>query len=98
MLDALERMDNHAAVECLDAIPGIGRWTAEYALLRGLGRLEVYPGDDVGARNRLARWLGRKAPLDYEGVAAVTRRWQPYAGVVYFHMLLAGLAESGALG
>lgn len=96
-LDILEHMDNSSAVELLDAIPGIGRWTAEYALLRGLGRLDMYPGDDVGARNRLARWLHRREPLDYEGVADVTRQWQPYAGVVYFHMLLAGLEESGLL-
>ncbi|MDE1822453.1 MAG: DNA-3-methyladenine glycosylase 2 family protein [Euryarchaeota archaeon] len=96
-LDALEHMDNRSVVELLDAIPGVGRWTAEYTLLRGLGRLDTYPGDDVGARNRLARWLGRRDPLDYEGVTAVTRRWQPFAGVVYFHMLLAGLSDSGVL-
>jgi hypothetical protein len=24
-------------------------------------------------------------------------RWQPYAGVVYFHLLLAGLTESGEM-
>ncbi len=25
------------------------------------------------------------------------RRWQPYAGLVYFHLLLAGLTESGEM-
>ncbi len=25
------------------------------------------------------------------------KRWQPYAGLVYFHLLLAGLAESGEM-
>jgi DNA-3-methyladenine glycosylase II len=76
---------------------GVGRWTAEYALLRGLGRLHVFPGDDVGARNNLARWLDCRASLDYEGVRAAVRHWQPYAGLVYFHLLLASLAERGTL-
>ena len=76
---------------------GVGRWTAEYVLLRGLAALDVFPGDDVGARNRLAKWQHRKEPLDYAGVARVTRRWQPYAGVVYFHMLSEGLSEAGSL-
>ena len=41
---------------------GVGRWTAEvHVLLRGLGRLQVFPGDDVGAQKSLARWLGRPA-------------------------------------
>jgi hypothetical protein len=35
--------------------------------------------------------------LDYEGVARVTRCWEPYAGMVYFPMLLERLSEAGAL-
>jgi DNA-3-methyladenine glycosylase II len=42
----------------LRALRGAGRWTAEYVLLRGFGRLHAFPGDDVGARNNLQRWLG----------------------------------------
>ena len=76
---------------------GVGRWTAEYVLLRGLGRLHVFPGDDVGAQKRLARWLGRPSALDYAGVRRAVRRWQPYAGLVYFHLLLDGLSQAGAL-
>ena len=51
----------------------------------------------VGARKRLAVWLGRDGPLDYEGVKRAVRRWWPFAGLLYFHLLLAGLAESGEL-
>jgi DNA-3-methyladenine glycosylase II len=94
---ALEGMDNRAVVRSLLELRGVGRWTAEYALLRGLAPLDVFPGDDVGARNRLAKWMNRKQPLDYAGVARLTKRWHPYAGMVYFHMLLEGLSESGKL-
>jgi DNA-3-methyladenine glycosylase II len=55
------------------------------------------PGDDVGAQKSLARWLGRPAPLDYRGVAAAVEGWQPYAGMVYFHLLLDGLSRADAL-
>jgi len=97
-LDRLERSDDETALAGLLKLRGIGRWSAEYALLRGMGRLHVFPGDDVGARNRLARWLGLKAPISYDQVEAALARWQPYAGLVYFHMLLSGLAEAGYLG
>lgn len=96
-LEALEISDNQAVVERLLELRGIGRWSAEYALLRGLGRLDVYPGDDVGARNNLRRWIGLRRTLDYEGVRRITARWQPYAGLVYFHMLLDRLAAAGYL-
>jgi DNA-3-methyladenine glycosylase II len=94
---AVGTLGDREAVQMLERLRGVGRWTAEYALLRGLGRLHVFPGDDVGARNNLARWLDCRASLDYEGVRAAVRHWQPYAGLVYFHLLLASLAERGTL-
>jgi len=94
-LEKLECGDNKTALEFLEQLPGIGRWTAEYVLLRGLGRLNVFPGDDVGARNNLARFLGRRKPLDYEGVRRAVAKWQPYAGFVYFHLLLARIRDAG---
>jgi DNA-3-methyladenine glycosylase II len=90
-LDALEELDDAAAVARLRALRGVGRWTAEYVLLRGLGRVHVFPGDDVGARNNLQRWLGILEPLDYDGVRRVLARWQPFQGLIYLHLLLWGL-------
>jgi DNA-3-methyladenine glycosylase II len=70
---------------------GVGRWPSEYVLLRGLGRLHVFPGDDVGARNNLQRWLGLLEPPDYDGVRRVLAKWAPFQGLVYLHLLLRGL-------
>jgi len=94
-LESLERLDDPAAVDRLTSLRGIGRWTAEYVLLRGLGRLHVFPGDDVGAHNKLRRLFGIDRPLDHESVQPLVARWQPYAGVVYFHLLLDSLSQAG---
>lgn len=96
-MEALAGEDDEVAVAQLQLHRGIGRWSAEYALLRGLGRTHVFPGDDVGARNRLQHLLKLSQKLDYAAVARRLRRWRPYAGLVYFHMLLDGLAEAGRL-
>jgi len=95
--NAIGSLDDAAAVAALCRLRGVGRWSAEYALLRGLGRLDVFPGDDVGARNNLAHRLQRKGPLDYAAVQAAVQPWQPFAGLVYFHLLLANLADQGVL-
>jgi DNA-3-methyladenine glycosylase II len=76
---------------------GVGRWSAEYVLLRGLGRLDVFPGDDVGAQKSLARWLGRSRPMGYADVSRAVKRWSPFAGMVYLHLLLNGLSKAGML-
>ncbi len=85
------------ALERLTALRGVGRWTAEYVLLRGMGRIHIFPGDDVGVRNRLQTWMEVKKPLDYEGVLRILKRWKPYGGLIYFHLLLKGLREAGHL-
>jgi DNA-3-methyladenine glycosylase II len=93
--EALEALDDEQVVEALTEIDGIGRWSAEYALLRGLGRLHVFPGDDAGARNNLARLLGAEPLGDYGSVHDAVSRWHPYAGMIYFHLLLERLATQG---
>ena len=96
-LDGLAQADDEHAAAALVALPGIGRWSAEYVLLRGLGRLGVLPGDDVGARNSLRRRFELPASAGYGEVAALAKGWWPYGGLVYFHLLLDGLAQGGHL-
>ncbi len=96
-LPGLARMDNAAAAARLRELRGVGRWTAEYVLLRGLGRLDVFPGDDVGAWHNLTHWLRLRKPLDYARVERIVRRWQPYAGLIYFHLLLDRIDAAGYL-
>lgn len=96
-LEALAHEPDEVALERLLQLRGIGRWSAEYVLLRGLGRTHIFPGDDVGARNNLRRWLDSPEPVDYEGVQRVLAAWKPYSGLIYFHLLLDRLAEAGAI-
>ena len=67
-LESLAEVADDEVLAILQQLRGVGRWTAEYVLLRGLGRWHIFPGDDVGARNNLTRWLGLNEDLDYEGV------------------------------
>ncbi len=96
-LDEIDLLPDEAAVAQLRQIKGVGRWTAEYFLLRGLGRTHLFPGDDVGARNHLQRWLGIPERLDYNRVHQALGDWGEYGGLVYFHLLLKSLAEKGNL-
>ena len=94
-LGGLERLDDDEAVARLRELRGVGRWTAEYVLLRGLGRLNVFPGDDVGGRNNLRRWLGVEETLDYAGVQRLLGAWRDYGGLLYLYLLIDGLAAKG---
>jgi DNA-3-methyladenine glycosylase II len=96
-LNRIENLDNEATLKELYQLRGVGRWTAEYVLLRGMGRLHVFPADDIGARNKLKSIPNLRKPLDNEGVNRILGRWKPYGGFVYIHLLLDGLSEEGYL-
>jgi DNA-3-methyladenine glycosylase II len=71
-------------------LPGIGPWTADYVLLRGLGRLDIFPAGDVGAAHALGRILGRA--LEPPAAVRFADRFAPLRGMLYFCMLGFALA------
>ena len=94
-LEGFAALNRQEAIERLTRLKGVGRWTAEYILLRGLGDLSGFPGDDVGGRNKRRTWLKIDRPLSYEDVQRVTQKWRPYSGLIYFYLLLDALAKQG---
>lgn len=86
---ALAAMPADAAIETLTALPGIGRWTAEWVLLRALRRFDVVPAGDLAVRHALTWFAGRQELLSEAGVRDLTARWAPYGGLIAFRLLLA---------
>lgn len=83
----LEARPSPEAASLLRSIKGIGPWTAAVILLRGLGRLDVFPANDTSVPRNLALVSG-SAPLD---VGAVLEALGPQRGMLYYHLLLARL-------
>lgn len=96
-IEGLTAATDEDAMATLLSLRGIGRWSAEYALLRGLGRWHVLPGDDIGAANNLQRRFGLAFTPNYAQIEELTSSWSPYAGLVYFHLLLDSLDTGGHL-
>jgi DNA-3-methyladenine glycosylase II len=91
-----ERMlDERSSVEAaglLRSIKGIGPWTATVILLRGLGRLDVFPMNDSGVAGSLT-FVGA-SPAEIESVLDVLGAQR---GMLYYHLLLARLEARGEL-
>jgi len=76
---ALAPLSDEAAIETLRGFHGVGRWTAEIALLRGLGRLDIFPAGDLGVVKYLAiGLLGRSARVKEEEMRRFAERWKPH--------------------
>ncbi len=96
MLDEtmLEERASPDALDLLCRIKGIGPWTATVILLRGLGRLDVFPMNDSSVVRNLTLVAGR-APVDIEQILFALG---PQKGMLYYHLLLARLEAREEVG
>lgn len=90
-------LEQHAtpdAAAILCRIKGIGPWSAAVILLRGLGRLDVFPMNDTSVTRNLALVSGSRA-VD---IGKTLRALSPQQGMLYYHLLLARLEAQRDLG
>jgi DNA-3-methyladenine glycosylase II len=76
------------ALNALIAIKGIGRWTAEYVLIRALGFPDAIPAADVGLRKAIGKAYGMDRTATEEEVRALADKWQGWRGWAAFYWWL----------
>ena len=91
--EMLDEQSSEDAGLLLQGIKGIGPWTAAVILLRGLGRIDVFPARDSGVAANLTLVAGR--PVNAE---RLVRKLGSQRGMLYFCLLLARLETRGEIG
>src|SRR6202158_1833954 len=80
------RMDDDAIIADLTRVRGIGRWTAEMFLMFNLHRPDVFPVDDLGVRNAVARLYAMSQPPPPKELREFGERWRPYRSVASWYL------------
>ena len=89
----LEERSSADAVLLLRGVKSIGPWTAAVILLRGIGRLDMFPGNDSGVAANLALVAGERVDA-----VPVVETLGSQRGMLYFCLLLARLEARGEIG
>ncbi len=75
--------DREAAAAALQAVRGIGPWTAGYVAMRALGDPDVFLPTDVGVRNALSALGVDSSP---KAAASLAERWRPWRSYALHHL------------
>lgn len=81
--------DSESIIDELCKLRGVGRWTAELAILRGLHRVDAVPADDLGIRRAVSQRYRDGRKINGEETRNIAERWGEYKGLACFYLLIA---------
>ncbi len=85
-LDALFTIPAQAALDRLELLTGIGRWTAEYVLMRGIGHPDVIPAGDGGLRRIVGQRYGMGRLASEAEVRTIADSWAGWRSYFAFYL------------
>ena len=93
-LEGLHQLTDQEVVQSVTALRGVGNWTAQWLLIRALGREDALPLGDLALRRAVSRFYFGDVQVDDKQVEEFSRRWSPfrtYATVYMFAAMRTGM-------
>jgi DNA-3-methyladenine glycosylase II len=89
----LEELKDHEDVneiiQELSNIRGVGVWTSELTILRGMHKLEAFPADDIGLRRAISHYYCDDKRISAETARKIAARWGKWKGLAGFYLIVA---------
>jgi DNA-3-methyladenine glycosylase II len=84
-LHRIGRLSDEEAIEQLIQVKGIGRWTAQMFLIFSLGRLDVFPHDDLIVRSSIQELYALPELPDKRTSHEIAAQWAPYRSIASWY-------------
>ncbi len=82
----LEAMPDEAVIETLTEVRGIGRWTAEMALIFALMRPDVLPLADLGLMRAISIHYRKGREINDRQALRIAKAWTPWRSVATWYL------------
>jgi len=79
-------LSDEDAIRRLYEIKGVGRWTAEIALMRGLGRNDVFAAADLGLQVAMQELRGMRKRPSEKALRKIAERWKGWRSYAAFYL------------
>ena len=88
-LESMQNQSDHEVIQALTAIRGVGLWTAQWILIRVLGRADGFPHTDLALLRTLGLLVNDGTSLTPEEAEEYSYRWSPYRSYATIYLFAA---------
>ncbi len=81
--------DLDKVIEELCRIRGIGVWTAELTMVRGMGMINAIPADDLGLKRCISHYYCGDKKIAGAEVRKIAEAWKGWRGLASFYLIMA---------
>jgi DNA-3-methyladenine glycosylase II len=81
--------DMNAIVRELDDVKGVGVWTAELTMVRGMRKLDALPADDLGLRRVISHYYCNDRKISSDEARRIAEKWGSWKGLASFYLIVA---------
>ena len=93
-LKEISKWDEDRIIHELVKIKGIGRWTAEYVMIRGMHKYASTPIDDLFLRRVISHYYFNGERISRDKVEEICERWGVWKGLASFYLIIDYLDKS----
>jgi DNA-3-methyladenine glycosylase II len=88
-LEEMKSMDEGTILKKLLEIRGVGIWTAELTMVRGMQKYDTMPADDLGLRRCIAGYYTGGKLISSHEARVIAEKWKPWRGHASFYLIVA---------
>ena len=90
----IKNIQDDEIVKLFTAIKGVGEWTVQMLLIFNLGRLDIFPHNDLAIRKNYQKLKRLTSPVTPKEIIEISKAWSPYRSVASWYLWRVDLKPS----
>jgi DNA-3-methyladenine glycosylase II len=87
-LEGMKALSDEKIIEELSRIRGVGVWTAELTMVRGMQKFDAIPADDLGLRRAIAHYYYDDRKISGAEARRTAEQWKGWRGLASFYLVM----------
>ena len=82
----IKNIQDDEIIKLFTTIKGVGEWTVQMLLIFNLGRLDIFPHNDLAIRKNYQKLKRLTSPVTPKEIIEISKAWSPYRSVASWYL------------